>query len=104
MKGNLPAKTESGDISTWKEVDRSMDTSDAQNGDASRKKKRALAPLDTYTGQESLLSYWTKRMNYEASRKHPEFSGRLLAGSSNIAPLYLQLNEKQNQEDASSAV
>lgn len=81
-----------------------MDT-DAQNGDVSRKKKRASAPhLDTYTGQESLLSYWTKRMNYEASRKHPEFSGRLLAGNSNIAPLYLQLNEKASQEDASSAM
>lgn len=78
-----------------------MDTSDSQNGDATRKKKRTLAPhLDTCTGQESLLSYWIKRMNHEASRKHPEFAGRLLAGNSNIAPLYLQLTEKSNQEDA----
>lgn len=77
-----------------------MDTTDA-NSDAARKKKRALTPhLESYSGQESLLSYWSKRMNYEASRKHPEFAGRLLTPNSNIAPLYLHLTEKASHDDA----
>lgn len=39
-------------------------------------------------------------MNYQASRKHPEFAGRLLTLDSNIAPLYLHLTEKASHDDA----
>lgn len=84
-----------GDLQ-WKEVSHFNGHSPDSPTSIDRKKQRTTAPgsgFDAVGPEETLLSFWTKRLAAEASRRHPEFAGRLESGSS-IAPLYLHMNEK----------
>jgi hypothetical protein len=65
-----------------------------------RKKQRTSSPgsgFDAFGPEETLLSFWTKRLAAEAGRHHPEFAGRL-ESSSSIATLYLHMNEKTSDQ------
>ena len=48
--------------------------------------------------QESLLSFWTRRLRSEEMNKHPDFEGRI-----NPVPLYAQLLAKQQEALANAA-
>lgn len=95
------AKLGEGELA-WKELERYNQMTEKEKSEFNTepvKKKIRSAPLaencfSNGTGQESLLSLWTKRLNKEANEKHPDFAGRLQSGPNGIAPLYVHLDEK----------
>lgn len=97
--GSSKAGRDAGDLQ-WKEVSHfnGHSPNSPPGSSIDRKKQRIGGPaFDVVGPQESLLSFWTKRLATEASRRHPEFAGRL-ASNTPIASLYLHMNDKTSDE------
>lgn len=85
----------------WKDVSHfNADSPNSPSGtsiDRNKKQRTAGPTFESVSPQESLLTFWTKRLAAEASRRHPEFAGRL-ASNGSIATLYLHMNAKPADE------